>query len=178
MCRPIAEVLARHPDAILIADGGEIGQWAQAMIPTRRRIINGVAGSIGAALPFAIAARLAEPTAPVVAVMGDGTFGFHMAEIDTAVRHGAPFVAVIGNDARWNAEHQIQIKSYGADRTVGCALLPTAYDRVAVALGGSGRTVTRSDDLALNLERALASDTPVCLNVPIVSVAAPVVAAP
>ena len=36
------------------------------------------------------------------------------------MRHGLPFVAVVGNDARWNAEVQIQHRTYGADRAVGC----------------------------------------------------------
>jgi acetolactate synthase-1/2/3 large subunit len=175
MCRTIAAVLAGHPDAILVADGGEIGQWAQAMIPTHRRVINGVAGSIGAALPFAIAARLAAPDAPVVAVMGDGTFGFHMAEIDTAVRYGVRFVTVVGNDARWNAEHQIQLKSYGADRTIGCELLPTHYDSVATALGGAGAHVTDSSSLAAALRDALAREVPTCIDATIDGAPAPVV---
>jgi len=175
MCRTIAAVLADHPDAILVADGGEIGQWAQAMIPTRRRVINGVAGSIGAALPFAVAARLAAPDAPVVAVMGDGTFGFHMAEIDTAVRAGAAFVAVVGNDARWNAEHQIQLKSYGPDRTVGCDLLPTRYDGVAVALGGAGAHVSDAPALETALRDALARNVPTCIDAAIDGAPAPVV---
>ena len=75
---------------------------------------------------------------------GDGSVGFHLAEYDTAVRCGAPFVAVVGNDARWNAEHQIQIRAYGAERAVGCELLPTRYDRVAAALGGHGEHVARA----------------------------------
>ena len=58
--------------------------------------------------------------------MGDGTFGFHCAEIDTAVRYGLPFLAVVGNDARWNAEYQIQLRDYGRDRLIGCELLPIA----------------------------------------------------
>ncbi len=66
---------------------------AQACIASGRRVINGVAGSIGAALPFALAARVVERNAPVVAVMGDGTFGFHMAEIETAVRQPCPSCA-------------------------------------------------------------------------------------
>lgn len=175
MCDAVAEVMARHPDAILVADGGEIGQWAQAMIAPSRRVINGVAGSIGAALPFAIAARLAAPGSPVVAVLGDGTFGFHMAEIDTAVRANAPFVAVVGNDARWNAEHQIQLRAYGTARTVGCDLLPTRYDAVATALGGRGERVTDRGGLTRALEVAMSADVPTCLNVMIESVAAPVV---
>jgi acetolactate synthase I/II/III large subunit len=175
MCRAICPVLARNPDAILVCDGGEIGQWAQAMLASRRRIINGVAGSIGAAIPFAVAARLAEPGAPIIAVMGDGTFGFHMAEFDTAVRNGLAFVAVVGNDATWNAEYQIQLREYGADRALGCELLPTRYDLVAAALGGHGELVTRAEEVGPALDRAIASGKPACLNVMIDRVAAPIV---
>ena len=45
-----------------------------------RRMINGVAGSIGSSLPMAGGARVVEPGAPIFAVLGDGTFGFHMSE--------------------------------------------------------------------------------------------------
>jgi len=175
LCRAVAPVLERHADAVLICDGGEIGQWAQSVLTAMRRIINGVAGSIGAAIPFAVAARLAERRAPVVAIMGDGTFGFHMAEFDTAVRHGLPFVAVVGNDATWNAEHQIQLRDYGPGRTHSCELLPTRYDLVAAALGGHGELVTEAPALAPALERAIASGKPACINVMIERVPAPVV---
>ncbi|MGE0849174.1 MAG: thiamine pyrophosphate-binding protein [Hyphomicrobiaceae bacterium] len=174
LCRAIAPVLEHHPDAVLVCDGGEIGQWAQT-IPFRRRIINGVAGSIGASLPFAVAARLAEPRAPVIAVMGDGTFGFHMAELDTAVRYDLPLVAIVGNDATWNAEHQIQLREYGPNRTHGCELLPSRYDLVAAALGGHGELVTSAGDLGPALARAIASGKPACVNVMIERVPAPVV---
>jgi len=108
-----------------------------------------------------------------VAMSGDGSFGFHLGEYDTAVRCHAPFVAVVGNDARWNAEHQIQIKAYGPERAVGCELLPTRYDLVAAALGGYGEHVERVADLAAALDRALASRRPACVNVAIEGLAAP-----
>jgi acetolactate synthase-1/2/3 large subunit len=173
LCGAVAAQLEGDADGVLICDGGEIGQWPQAVLAPRRRLINGPAGAIGAAIPFALAARLAEPSAPVIAVMGDGSFGFHMAEFDTAVRYRLPFVAVVGNDATWNAEHQIQIRDYGADRTHGCRLLPTRYDLVATALGGHGEHITASDQLAGALGRALAAGKPACLNVMIESVPAP-----
>jgi acetolactate synthase I/II/III large subunit len=169
--RPLQALLDRHPDAVLVCDGGEIGQWAQACLSAPQRVINGVAGSIGAALPFALAARLAVPDAPVIAVMGDGTFGFHCAEIDTALRHRLPFLAVVGNDARWNAEHQIQLRDYG--RTVGCELLPTRYDAVCAAFGGHGELVRQPSELLPAAERALASGLPACLNVVIEGLPAP-----
>jgi acetolactate synthase-1/2/3 large subunit len=155
---------------VLVADGGE---WCQAGLEPAVRLINGPSGSIGSALPMALGARLARPDLPVFAVLGDGTFGFHALEFDTAVRHGIPLVAVVGNDARWNAEHQLQLQHYGAERAVGCELLPTRYDRVVEALGGRGEHVERPDDLGPALARAAASGRPACVNVVIDGAAAP-----
>src|SRR5207249_1757767 len=158
---------------ILVSDGGEFGQWCQAGLEARHRLINGPAGSIGSAVPMALGAKLARPDLPVIATLGDGTFGFHALEFDTAVRHGIPIVAVVGNDARWNAEHQLQVQHYGAARAVGCALLPTRYDRVVEALGGHGERVERADELTPALERATRSGRPACVDVVIDGVAAP-----
>jgi acetolactate synthase I/II/III large subunit len=174
---PLAVCAAVQPwldcGATLVVDGGEFGQWAQAGLEARERLINGPSGSIGSAMPMAIAARLARPEAPVFALLGDGTFGFHALEIDTALRYGLPFVAVVGNDARWNAEHQLQLKHYGAERAVACSLLATRYDRVAEALGGHGEHVERASELTGALERAVASGKPAVVNVMIDGVAAP-----
>jgi acetolactate synthase-1/2/3 large subunit len=175
LCRGVKGLMERNPNAVLIMDGGEIGQWAQANLDSERRITNGVAGSIGAATPFALAARVADANNPVITIMGDGTFGFHMAEFDTAVRNGLPVVAVIGNDACWNAEHQIQIRDYGENRAHSCELLPARYDQVVEAMGGHGELVTKTADLPAALDRALASGKPACVNVMIESLAAPIV---
>jgi len=171
--RPLQAILDSHPESVFVSDGGEIGQWAQACLAAPNRVINGVAGSIGAALPFALAARLARPGAPVVAVMGDGTFGFHPAELDTAVRYGLDFIAVIGNDARWNAEYQIQLRTYGEGRTVATELLPTRYDEVARGFGGHGEHVTDPGQVLAAAQRALAARKPAVLNIMIEGLAAP-----
>ncbi|KAB1079784.1 thiamine pyrophosphate-binding protein [Methylobacterium soli] len=178
LCRGVDAFLAGHPGGTLICDGGEIGQWPQALVRAERRLINGVSGTIGASIPFALAARMERPDAPVVAVLGDGTFGFHMAEFDTAVRYGLPFIAVVGNDARWNAEYQIQLRSYGPDRARHCDLLPARYDAAVRALGGFGALVTDAAELPDALAAAQASGLPACLNVMIESVPAPAIRRP
>jgi acetolactate synthase-1/2/3 large subunit len=172
VCREVQQLLGQ-PDAILVSDGGEFGQWAQACLSAPRRVINGPAGSIGAALPFAAAAQLAYPRARVVAMLGDGTFGFHMSEIDTAVRYGFNYLAVVGNDATWNAEYQIQLRAYGAARTHSCELLPTRYGAVAAAMGAHGEDVASFGELRPALARAAASGKPACVNVMIERVPAP-----
>jgi acetolactate synthase-1/2/3 large subunit len=118
---------------------------------------------------------MVETKAPVFAVLGDGTIGFHISEFETAVRRGLPFVAVLGNDARWNAESEIQRRDYGANRMHGCELLPARYDLVVAALGGHGEYVERADHLPGAIERALASRLPSCINVMIESIAAPTI---
>ena len=175
--RAVQEALNASPDAVFVADGGEIGQWAQACVSAPARIINGPGGSIGSGVPFALAARMARPAAPVIAIMGDGAFGFHLMEFDTAVRAGLPMVVVVGNDACWNAEHQIQLRTYGKERAHGCELLGTRYDQAVAALGGHGELVTRAAELRPALQRALASGKPACVNVMIQRLAAPTVTA-
>jgi acetolactate synthase I/II/III large subunit len=170
---PLQAILDSHPESVLVSDGGEIGQWAQACLKAPNRVINGVAGSIGAGLPFATAASLARPGAPVISVVGDGTFGFHSSEIDTAVRYQLPFLLIVGNDACWNAEHQIQIREYGQARVIGCELLPTHYEKVCAAFGGFGELVTEKEQVLPAAHRAIASKLPSCLNIMIDGVPAP-----
>jgi acetolactate synthase-1/2/3 large subunit len=171
----VCAALQPHLDrgAILVADGGEFGQWVQAGLEAETRLINGPAGSIGSAIPMAIAAKLRHPDRAVIAALGDGTFGFHAFELDTAARYRLPVVTVIGNDARWNAEHQLQIQHYGAARTVGCELAPSRYDQLAAALGAHGEHVERPDDLEPALDRALRAGIPAIVNVAIEGLAAP-----
>ena len=160
-------------DAVFVSDGGEFGQWVQAGLEAEHRLINGPAGSIGSAIPMGLAAKLAHPQRPVFVFLGDGTFGYHAMEFDTALRYHLPIIAVVGNDARWNAEHQLQIQNYGEGRTIGCELLPSRYDKVIEALGGHGEFVQHPDDLTPAVERALASGLPACINIAIESVSAP-----
>lgn len=173
--RALRPYVERDPNAVLICDGGEFAQWSQSMLPLKRRLINGVTGAIGSSLSFALAARMIEHRAPVFAVLGDGTIGFHIAEFETAVRRRLPFVAIVGNDARWNAESEIQRRDYGANRMHGCELLPARYDQVVAAFGGHGEYVDKAAALPAAIDRALACCKPACINVMIESTAAPTI---
>lgn len=173
LCREVQRVLDTASDAILVCDGGEFGQWAQACLSARTRIINGPAGAIGGGLCYAISAKISRPGATVVALMGDGTVGFHLGEFETALRCNAPFVAIVGHDARWNAEYQIQLRDYGRDRLIACELDETRYDLAVAGLGGHGEQVTDPGELAGALQRAIESEVPACLNVSIEGLAAP-----
>jgi acetolactate synthase-1/2/3 large subunit len=166
-------VVSRDPQTILICDGGEFAQWGQSLLRAPRRLINSVTGAIGAGLPFALAARLLDGDAPIFAIMGDGTFGFHMAEIETAVRRQLPLVVIIGNDARWNAESELQRRYYGENRMHGCDLLPARYDLLASALGGHGEFVDAIDQLPGAIAKAVGSGKPSVINIMTQSIPAP-----
>jgi len=159
---------------ILIADGGEFCQWVQAGCIAPRRMINGPSGAIGGGIAYAIGAGIACPDAKIFLVMGDGTAGFYLGEIHTAVRTNANITAIIGNDYRWNAEVQIQIDTYGPDRVYGCDLDEKAdYAAAAIGLGAKGQNVGPDDDLDAALRTASATQGPTVLNVLIDGQAAP-----
>ena len=65
-------------------------------------MINGTSGAIGGSLSYAMA-KTYSPKKDVLAFMGDGTIGFHLAEFETAVRK-PPGYSGNGNDLKWNAE--------------------------------------------------------------------------
>jgi acetolactate synthase-1/2/3 large subunit len=171
--RAVQEAIDASAAAVFVSDGGEFGQWAQACIAAPTRIINGQAGSIGSAIPFALASKLARPDATVIATTGDGACGFHLLEIDTAVRNALAPVIVVGNDACWNAEHQIQLRAYGRERAHGCELAPSRYDEVAIALGGHGELVTSASELPAALTCAIESRKPAVVNVLVQRLPAP-----
>jgi acetolactate synthase-1/2/3 large subunit len=176
--RVIAEVRTRlTSDDCVVMDGGEFGQWARWGLADSPATLltNGKLGGIGASLSLAMGAALARPGGRAIACMGDGTFGFHGLEFDTAVRHGIPVVAIIGNDAAWGTERHRQIQLYGPDRLVASDLLPQRYDRMAAALGAHGEYVARPEEIGSALDRALASGKPACVNVAIASAASPAI---
>lgn len=173
LCAAVQRQVEAATESVVVSDGGEFGQWSQAVTRSDHRIINGPGGAIGGALCYGVAAKLAKPEATVFALMGDGTVGFHMAEFETAVRENTPFVVVIGNDGRWNAEHLIQMRDYGPERLIGCTLSDARYDEAVKGLGGHGEYVTDPADLDDALTRAVACGKVACVNVIIEGIPAP-----
>ncbi len=150
----LREILA--PDAIGIADGGDILSFARIGLDTATYMDAGALGCLGVGVPFGVAAALACPGRQVVAVSGDGAFGFNAMEIDTAVRHGAKAVFIVANNAAWNIERIDQAINYGG-RIAGTELRYSDYAAFGRALGAHGERVERPEDLAPALCRAFAN---------------------
>lgn len=151
----------------LVADGGDSLTWALAHLyaegPGRLLSTTTALGTLGVGLPFAIAAAVARPGEPVIAVVGDGAFGLSAMEFDTAVRHHLPMVVVVANNAGWGDVRHHQAEVFG--REIGSRLSDTRYDSLARALGGHGEHVHALDELRPALERALGSGLPAIVNV-------------
>jgi acetolactate synthase-1/2/3 large subunit len=154
-------------DAVVIGDGGDFVSFAGKYIEPKRPggwLDPGPFGCLGTGLGYAIAARLARPSAQVVLLLGDGAAGFSLMDADTLVRHGLPVAIICGNNAGWGLERHPMRALYGydvaADLQPGCR-----YDEVVRALGGAGEIVTTAADIAPALRRAFTADAPYLVNV-------------
>ena len=161
------------PSEVLYSwDGGDFAHWGRAMLPANTPggwLRLGPLGTIGAALPNSVALKLANPDRPVAMITGDGALGFYIAELDSLVRHNLPVVIIVGNDAGWGLERELQ----GRERTVGCELRATRYDLVMQGFGGLGENISALDEVAPAIERAFASGRPYLLNINIRGVRSP-----
>ena len=151
----LREVL--HPDAIRIADGGDILGFARLGFDAPRAYLDsGTFGCLGVGTPYGIAASLLYPERQVVVVSGDGAFGINAMEIDTARRHGAKTVFVIANNAAWNIERVDQEMNYDG-RVVGTTLAWSDYAAMARAFDLHGERVSDPARLRGALEDAFAN---------------------
>jgi acetolactate synthase-1/2/3 large subunit len=140
--------------AIAVADGGDILSFARVGLKPVDYLDCGALGCLGVGVPFAVAAALHRPDEPVIAVIGDGSFGFTAMEVDTAVRHGARAVFVVVNNEGWNIERHDQADRFD-NNLVGVELPGCRYDVLARGLGAYGERVEEPGDLADALKRAL-----------------------
>ncbi len=156
-----------EPDAVVIGDGGDFVSYAGKYIEPRQPggwLDPGPYGCLGTGLGYAIAARIARPSAQVVLLLGDGAAGFSLMDADTLVRHGLPVVMICGNNGIWGLEKHPMQALYGYD--VAADLQPQCrYDQVVAALGGAGELVTRPGQIAPALRRAFGAGMPYLVNV-------------
>ena len=143
------------PDAMTVADGGDLLSFARMGLDTRHYLDAGAFGCLGVGTPYAVAAALLHPGRQVVAVTGDGAFGINAMEIDSAQRHGARCVFIVSNNAAWNIERLDQEMNYGG-RVVGTTLAYSDYAAMARAFGLHAERVTDVERLPGAIAEALA----------------------
>ena len=169
--RQVVQVLEEtlSEDAVLIIDGGSVGQWAHQLLSQRRYpghwLTCGRSGVVGYGLAGAMAARLAYPDRAVVLLSGDGAFTFNVAELECAARQRLSFVAIVADDQSWGITQSGHIRQFG--QPISTQLGPIRFDLLAESLGATGVKVESVDALRTELGSAIRSGAVTVLHVPI-----------
>jgi len=143
------------PNSILIGDGGDFVATASYVIQPRgplRWLDPGAFGTLGVGAGFALGAKLVHPDADVWVLYGDGSFGYSVAEFDTFVRHAAPVITVVGNDASWSQIAREQVEMLGDP--VATELAHSGYERAVEGFGAAGVYLDDPELTAEALEQA------------------------
>lgn len=157
-------------DAVLVRDGGASSMWFSALLQwvPRDAMWSSNWGAIGNGLPMAIGAQLAVgDKRRVVLLTGDSAFLFHISELETAVRKNLPLICVVAVDHAWGIEAASYKANFGDNTPTPEARWGNAVrlDKTAESLGAHGEYVTRSEEIAPAVERALASGKAAVIHV-------------
>ncbi|MFB0562417.1 MAG: thiamine pyrophosphate-binding protein [Candidatus Lokiarchaeia archaeon] len=164
----IKEVREFFPkNAISIIDGGNTALWytyLNLIYEPGTFLQAADSGHLGVGLPYAIAAKLTEPSRPVYAVCGDGSFMLNIQELETAARLEVPIIIIVNDDRQWGMIKGGQKLAF-EERYIGVDFTDVRYDLVAQAMGCFGERVTEPKEIRPALERAVKSNKPAVLDV-------------
>jgi acetolactate synthase-1/2/3 large subunit len=172
-------------DAVLVIDGGNTAVWTN--LYHEHRAAGGLLstfkfGMLGAGPGQALGAKVACPDRPVYAILGDGAFGMHVQEIETAVRNELGIVFLVLCDRQWGMVKFSQSMALDPDTMAEKRSLPPGanlntdfaeirFDELARSMGAHGERVSRARELRPALERAVASGKPAVIHVDVDPVA-------
>jgi pyruvate dehydrogenase (quinone) len=170
------ELSPRLPErAIITSDSGSCANWYARDVRIRRGMMASLSGglaSMGAAVPYAIAAKFAHPDRPVVALVGDGAMQMNnMAELITISKYWREWsnphlVVCVFNNQDLNQVTWEQRVMEGDPKFTATQQIPDVpYHRFAELIGLRGIFVDTPQRLGSAWEEALTSDRPVVLEV-------------
>jgi pyruvate dehydrogenase (quinone) len=170
------ELSPRLPDrVILTSDSGSCANWYARDLKIRRGMMASLSGglaSMGAAVPYAIAAKFAHPDRPVIALVGDGAMQMNnMAELITVSKYWRQWadhrwICCVFNNEDLNQVTWEQRVMEGDPKFDASQQIPNVpYHRFAELIGFKGIYVDRPDALGAAWDEALVADRPVLLEV-------------
>ena len=154
-------------DAIICTDVGQHQMWAAQYYKykkPRTLLTSGGLGTMGYGLGAAIGAQIGCPDKQVINIAGDGCFRMNMNEIATATRNNMPLIQVVINNHVLGMVRQWQTLFY--DHRYSNTVLNDKVDfvKLAEAMGAVGIRVTKKEELADAIKKAIELNTTVVLD--------------
>ncbi len=156
----------RERDHIITNDGGNFATWVHRHFPYTRpwSQVGPMAGAMGAAVPSAVAAKIARPGAEVVAFVGDGGFLMTGQELATAVKERLAVRIIVCDNGAYGTILMHQHRFAGPGRYHGVRLRSPDFAAIGRVYGAAAWTVERTADFAPAFDAALADDGPALLH--------------
>lgn len=154
-------------DAIITTEVGQHQMWAAQFYKykePRTLITSGGLGTMGYGLGASLGAKLGRPDKTVINIAGDGCFRMNMNEIATAARYHIPIIQVVINNHVLGMVRQWQTLFYG--KRYSNTILNDAVDfvKLAEAMGAEGIRVTKKEEVAPAIEKAISLGKPVVID--------------
>lgn len=170
------ELSPRLPDDVIVtSDSGTCANWYARDLQFKPGMMGSLSGglaSMGAAVPYAIAAKFAHPERPVIALVGDGAMQMNnMAELITVAKYwkqwkSPRWICMVLNNQDLNEVTWEQRMMEGDPKFPASQDIPDVpYHRFAELIGLRGRYVDNPDQIVSAWDEALAADRPVVLEV-------------
>ena len=154
-------------DAIITTEVGQNQMWAAQYYKykgPRTFLTSGGLGTMGYGLGAGIGAKIGCPEKTVVNVAGDGCFSMNMNEIATAARYQVPIIELVLNNHVLGMVRQWQTLYYGQRYSATVLNYQVDFVKLAEAMGAVGMRVTKKEEVAPALEKAIAMGRPVVLE--------------
>ena len=157
------------PDEAMVGiDGGQVAMWANTLLTPHDRlsaVYTPGTGHLGSGFPMAMGFALAHPDRPSVLVTGDGAFAFTAQDLATCHKYNIPVISVVLHDACWGIYNRF--KGVFNNERWGSELSDVDFCKVAEGYGVSAVRISTLEQLADELQKALASGKPAVIEVPV-----------
>lgn len=163
----VAEVQNQVPDdAVILTDSGTFARWVHRYYRFNEPHTQAgpMSGAMGYAAPGGIGAALAKPHSPAIAFVGDGGFLMSGQELVTAVQHRLNLVCILCDNGAWGSIMVSQQRRYGEEGVHGTRLQSPDFAKVAEGYGMASFTISKTNEFAPALAKALATDGPALLH--------------